>query len=513
MTKAAGVVGLWTVSSRVLGFVRDMITALFLGAGPGADAFFVAFRIPNLLRRLFAEGALSAAFIPIYCETIQKKGHAEAARLAAITFTFAAIALAVITLLGMAFSPFIVSVIAPGFAGDPSKLALTVSLNRIMFPYIFFISLVALASGALNSLGHFGAPAAAPNILNLCMIGSVLIFSGNSGTPAYYALAWGVVVSGVLQLALQIPFLRSHDVTLRPSLNFRHPELRRIGRLFVPAAFSGAVYQINVLLGTVLASLLPVGGVSWLYYADRVVELPLGVFAIALGTAVLPSMSRQAGAGDLAGLSRSTAFALRLIAFFTIPASIALVILRVPIIAVLFQRGLFTFRDTLATATALLGYTVGLWAFSGLKVITQAFFSLKDTKTPLWVAIISVTVNVTAGVLMLKPWGHGGLALATSLAAAVNIVLLFRLLMKRLPIFPARELTVSLGKISAAAAVMGLFLLYVSPFGDWSLGLTMRNALVLGACIAGGALVFFGCAVLFRCREVQSMIGILKGRL
>ncbi|HMK36090.1 MAG TPA: murein biosynthesis integral membrane protein MurJ, partial [Desulfomonilaceae bacterium] len=275
MTRAAGVVGSWTVLSRILGFARDMVTALFLGAGFGADAFFVAFRIPNLLRRLFAEGALSAAFIPTFVETLHKDGRDRAARLARIAFTFTAIILGCVTVCGILFSSGLVHLIAPGFLQDPAKFSLTVDLNRIMFPYIFFISLVALASGVLNSMGHFSAPAAAPSILNLCMIGSVVLYSVVGRGQPVYALAWGVVVAGVLQLVLQLPFLAAQGIRLRPDFNFKHPALKKIGILFVPAAFGGAVYQINVMVGTILASMLP-AGVSWLYYADRLVELPLG---------------------------------------------------------------------------------------------------------------------------------------------------------------------------------------------------------------------------------------------
>jgi putative peptidoglycan lipid II flippase len=512
MTRAAGVVGIWTALSRILGFVRDMITALFLGAGFGADAFFVAFRIPNLLRRLFGEGALSAAFVPTFVETLQKQGRPEAARLARVALTFTALVLAAVTLAGMLFSPSVVSLIAPGFVADPAKFQLTVDLNRIMFPYIFFISLVALASGVLNSMGHFAAPAAAPLLLNASMIISVVVFTVYCKVEASTALAWGVVVAGVFQLLLQIPFLSRSGVKVRPDFHFRHPALKRIGVLFVPAALSGAVYQINVLVGTILASLLPAGGVSWLYYADRLVELPLGVFGIALGTAVLPSMSRQASNGDVPGLSKSVSFALRFTAFFTIPASVALIVLREPIISVLFQRGRFGATDTQETAVALLYYTVGLWAFSGLKVVTQAFFSLKDTKTPLWISVAAVIVNLVAGLLLMGPMKQGGLALATSLAAVFNVVVLFVILAKRLGCFPSAEFLRSIARTSAASLVMGLFLIYGRSFGDWQRALTSMNGLVLSGCVAGGLLVFGVSAWVFRCKELRSLIWLLRSR-
>lgn len=503
MTKAAGVVGFWTSLSRVTGFMRDMVIALFMGAGPGADAFFVAFRIPNLLRRLFAEGALTAAFIPTYVDTLQKKGLPEAARLAQVAFTFSGIVLTVITFLGVTLTPYIVELIAPGFGADPEKFNLTVELTRIMFPYIFFISLVALLSGALNSLGLFAAPAAAPLLLNLTMIGSVLIFSAHYKCPAYYALSWAVILAGFFQLLLQLPFLPKMGIRLRLNFNFSNPALRKMGILFLPAALGGAVYQINVLVGTILASLLPVGGVSWLYYADRLVELPLGIFAIALGTAVLPSMSRLAGQGDFRSLMRSLAFSLGLIAFLTIPASVGLIILREPIISVLFQRGLFTYTDTVETAYALLFYTSGLWAYSGLKVVTQAFFSLKDTKTPLWVSVFSVITNLGVGIMLMGPLRHGGLALATAISASLNVAILFVILTKRIGFFPLRDFAISLAKTIISSALMGAFLWLFKDKADWSQGLCLHSGMVLGGLMTGGILIFFVSALILQCSELR----------
>lgn len=512
MTRAAGVVGFWTALSRVLGYVRDMVTALFLGAGFGADAFIMAFRIPNLLRRFSGEGALSAAFIPTFVETLQHEGRQEAAKLARITFTFTALVLSVITLAGVLLSPWIVHFVAPGFLADPDKFQLTVELNRLMFPYIFFISLVALCAGILNSMGHFSAPAAAPVVLNLSMIATVAFMTTYWHTPAYTALAWGVLIAGVLQLALQIPFMVRRGVRLWPDFEFGNPALKRIGVLFVPAAFTGAVYQINVFVGSILASWLPAGGVSWLYYADRVVELPLGIFAIALGTAVLPSMSRLVANGDLKGLTRSLSYSLRFIAFFTIPASLALIVLREPIVSILFQRGRFSATDTTETSYALLCYAVGLWAFSGLKVVTQGFFSLKDTRTPMHVSIAAVIVNLAAGLLLMKPMAQGGLALATSLSAAFNVVTLFAILVRRLGGFPLGDLLSSLLRISAASLVMAALLAMMRPLGHWTTGLTLTNLLVLSGSIAGGLAVFLLAAWVFKCRELTSLIALLTKR-
>lgn len=510
ITRAAGIVGFWTSLSRISGFIRDMIIAIFLGAGIGADSFFVAFRIPNLLRRLFAEGALSAAFVPTFVDTLQRSGRAEGVKLARIAVTFSSLALCLITLLGIVFTPQIVRVIAPGFFDDPDKFALTIELTRIMFPYIFFISLVALVSGALNSLGRFAAPAAAPILLNLSMIGAVLILTRLADWTPSYSLAWAVTLAGVLQLLLQAPFLVKEGISLKPDFHFAYPPLKRMGKLFVPAAIGGAVYQINVLVGTMLASLLPVGSISWLYYADRLVEMPLGIFAIALGSAALPSMSRLAASGDYKGLGESVSFSLRLIAFFTIPSSVGLIVLREPIISVLFQRGLFTHLDTIQTAYALLWYTAGLWAFSGLKVVTQAFFSLKDTKTPLWISLGAVLVNLGLGLILMNPMKHGGLALATSIAAAFNFLVLFVILVKRIKWFEVSKFLISIAKITAASSIMGIFLVVVRDYGLWSHGLTAKNMLVLGACILLGAIIFWVCAYLFKCEQVRSLRSVLR---
>ncbi|MGC8602909.1 MAG: murein biosynthesis integral membrane protein MurJ [Desulfomonilaceae bacterium] len=510
ITRAAGIVGFWTSVSRISGFVRDMIIAIFLGAGSGADAFFVAFRIPNLLRRLFAEGALSAAFVPTFIDTMHLSGRDEGVRLARIAITFATLFLFLITCLGIIFSPQLVRITAPGFFDDPQKFHLTIELTRIMFPYILFISLVALMSGILNSVGRFAAPAAAPILLNLSMIVGVLVFTRWLDWTPSHCLSWAVTAAGIFQLCLQAPFLISEGIVLRPDFHFGYPPLKRMGRLFVPAAVGGAVYQINVLVGTVLASLLPAGSVSWLYYADRLVQLPLGVFAIALGSAALPSMSRLASTGDYKGLGESVSFSLRLIAFFTIPASVALIILRGPIIGVLFQHGRFSQTDTIETSYALLCYTIGLWAFSGLKVVTQAFFSLKDTKTPLWISLGSVVINLGAGLILMNPMRHGGLALATTIAAAFNFLSLFVILIRRIKWFEISRFLISIMRIFGASFFMGVFLAIIKDYGSWTNGLTSKNLSILVVSILAGMIVFGLFACLFKCEQVKSIRSVLK---
>ncbi len=510
ITKAAGVVGAATLLSRILGFLRDVIVAWFFGAGLAADAFFVAFRIPNLLRRLFAEGSLTISFIPVFTEYLYNRGREEAFKLARSAWWLLAILLVIVSVLGVLLSPFIVRIIAPGFYSVPDKFELTVLLTRVMFPYIFFIALVALAMGILNALGHFAAPAFAPVLLNIAMIGSILLISPHLTKPTL-GLAIGVIVGGALQLALQIVCMvrKGFRVFVRGPLY--HVAVKRIALLMTPAVFGAAVYQVNIFVGTLLASLLPEGSVSYLYYADRLVQFPLGVFAIALATAVLPTLSKQAAAKDIEGLRNSFSYALRLVFFVTIPAMVGLIVLREPIVQLLFQRGAFDFDATHLTAEALLYYSVGLWAFSGVRVVVATFYALQDTKTPVKIAVISLLVNIVLSVVLMVPMRHGGLALATSVASGVNLVLLILALRKRLGRIGARGILQSVFKSMASAVVMGVIIafgaLWVTPKyneNPWCLLIWVFGSIGLGALLYGG------CACLFRCREVGDVVDIVR---
>jgi putative peptidoglycan lipid II flippase len=513
ITKAAGTVGAATLLSRIVGFLRDVVVAWFFGAGLAADAFFMAFTIPNLLRRLFAEGSLTISFVPVFTECLFKRGQEEAFRLARSAWWLLTILLAAVALVGVLLSPLIVKLIARGFLSSPEKFDLTVLLTRIMFPYIFFISLVALAMGILNALGHFAAPALAPVLLNLTMIGSVLFLSPHLAEPSK-GLAIGVIIGGVLQLALQIPFMVRKGFRLFVRSPLYHPAIKRIALLMVPAIFGAAVYQMNIVVARVLASYLPEGSVSYLYYADRLVQFPLGVFAIALATAVLPSLSKQAAVGDMEGLRSSFSYAMKLVFFITIPAMTGLIILRAPIVGLLFQRGAFDPATTRLTAEALLYYSLGLWAFSGVRIVVSTFYALQDTKTPVKIAVISLFVNIVLSILLMRPMRHSGLALATSLASGVNLILLIGALKKRLGHIGARDILQSLFKTSAAAAVMGgviaLVALWATPRlgeGPWQL-----LAWVLGS-IGAGFLLYGGCARLFRCRELGALVDIVRAGL
>lgn len=513
IAKAAGVVGFATFLSRIFGFLRDMVVAGFFGAGVATDAFFVAFRIPNLLRRLLAEGALTVAFVPVFTEYLKTRPKKDAFAFAGIAFTFLSIILVAVTLAGILLSPWIVRLIAPGFTTVPGQYDLAVFLTRLMFPYIFFISLVALAMGVLNSLRHFAAPALAPVALNLSMIFSVFFLARFFQEPIV-ALAIGVLVGGFLQLVMQVPFLLRFGIPLRPDFRFRHSGVRKVGILMLPAIFGAAVYQINIFVGTLLASLLPSGSVSYLYYADRLVELPLGIFGIAVGTAVLPSLSAHVTDGALDDLRKTLSFSTRIILFVTLPATVALVLLRVPIISVLFERGQFDHSSTLATASALLFYTLGLWAFSVIRVIVSAFYSLQDTKTPVKVAFLAFLVNVAVSVALMFPMKHNGLALATSVSSAVNVGILTLILKKRIGTFLDAPFFRSLLRMSMAALAMGAVIVLWGAVVPWdpSAGIARRVLHLIGAVVLGGGF-FFVFAHLFRCAEMIFLVKNIKRKL
>lgn len=461
VAKAAGVVGAATLLSRIFGFVRDVIIASLFGAGLSSDAFFVAFRIPNLLRRLFAEGSLSIAFIPVFTEYLKTKGRNEAFSMARSAIRLLSIILVLLTLAGILLAPVIIRIIAPGFTASPEKLSITILLTRIMFPYIFFICLVALAMGILNVLDHFAAPALAPVFLNLAIICSAFTISPHLDQPVI-GLGIGVIAGGILQLTLQIPFLIKKGFYFWGKADFFHPGMKKIGRLMLPAIFGAAVYQINILIGTLLASLLPEGSVSYLYYADRLVQFPLGIFAIATATAVLPSLSRQAATNDMEAFKKTFTFAMQLVLFITVPAMTGLIVLREPIVALLFKRGAFSPEAVRLTAFALLCYSIGLWAFASVRIAVSTFYALQDTKTPVKIAVYSIIVNIVAGIILMGPLGHGGLALATSLSSIFNLCLLLLILKTKLGLFSWHSISISICKTILSSIIMAALVWYVS---------------------------------------------------
>ncbi len=508
--KAAGVVGAATLLSRILGFVRDAVIAWYFGAGQNSDAFIAAFRIPNLLRKLLGEGSISNAFVPVLTDYLAIDGKDEAFRLARSALWVLSILLVVISLGGIILSPVIVKIIVPGFIDSPEKMCLTITLTRIMFPYIFFIGLVALSMGILNVFGHFAAPALAPVLLNLAMILSVFFLSPHLARPVL-GLAIGVIIGGILQLMLQLRVLAGKGFIFWLKAKIFHPGLKKMSQLLPPVIIGGAVYQINVLVGTLLGSFLPEGSVTVLYFADRLVQFPLGIFAIAAATAVLPSLSRQAAMKDLEALRDTFGYAVRLTLFMTIPSMVGLIVLREPIITLLFQRGEFSLQATLLTARALLYYAIGLWAYSAVRIVAATFFALKDTRTPMIMATVSILANIVLGAALMKPLAHAGLALATSMASVLNLALLVYMLRKKLGALGWRRIAQSAFRTLGSAAAMGAAVWVVAwiffPAEGSSFSELLAGVLV---CVIVGLAVFGACSYGIKSPELENMLAEIK---
>jgi len=425
LLRSSGLVGMMTMLSRVLGLVRDMVIARYFGAGAGADAFFVAFKIPNFLRRLFAEGAFSQAFVPVLSSYRENRPVSDVKRLVDAVAGSLGLVLLGITLVAMLGAPLLTAVFAPGFLDDDVKFALTSDMLRITFPYLLMISLTAFAGGILNSYDRFAVPAFTPVLLNLAMIGAAVYLTPLMSEPVM-ALAWGVFIAGALQLFFQLPFLMRLGLMPRPRVDYRHEGVSRILKLMVPALFGVSVSQINLLLDTVLASFLQTGSVSWLYYSDRLSELPLGVFGIAIATVILPSLSRKHSAASTDQFAATLDWAVRAVLIIGVPSALALGLLAEPLIATLFHYGEVTDRDVVMSAQSLRAYSAGLLAFMVIKVLAPGFFARQDTRTPVKIGIIAMVANMVFNLALIVPLAHAGLALATSLSAWLNAVLLWR---------------------------------------------------------------------------------------
>ncbi len=494
LLKNFATVGGATASSRILGFVRDMFIAAALGTGPVADAFFVAFRFPNLFRRLFAEGAFNAAFVPLFAKSLASEGEDEARRFAEETLSALLTALLVLTALVEIAMPLLMFVLAPGFASDPTKFDLTVLLTRIAFPYLTLVSLLAFYSGVLNARGRFAAAAFAPALLNVVLIAALVVvfMTGADGMPsAGVILSWGTVVGGVLQLAMVWIAARRDGVTFRLAVPRMTARVRRLGTLALPAIAAGGITQVNIVIGTIIASLAP-GAVSYLYYADRVYQLPLGIVGVAIGIVLLPDLSRQLRAGRVDLVDRTQNRALEFAMALALPAAIALVVMAGPIVRVLFERGSFAPADTAATAAALVAFAVGLPAFILIKVFSPGFFAREDTRTPMWFAGLSVVVNVAVSLTLFPFLAHVGIAIATSLAGWINAALLGITLWRRDQAHADEELRRRLPMLTLAAVLMGVCLaaavwLMAPQLADPRVAV---RASAVAALVAGGVIVY-----------------------
>ncbi len=502
LLRSATTVGGYTMMSRVLGFVRELLIAALLGTGPVADAFYAAFRFPNLFRRLFAEGAFNSAFVPLFAKELEGGGKEQAKAFASQVLSFLVVTLLALTALAEIFMPFLVKwIIAPGFAEDPEKFDLTVLLTRVMFPYLLFMSLVAMLSGVLNSFGRFAAAAFAPVILNIVIISTLVgawMFGLISQVQVGTLMSWAVCVSGALQLLLLCVAVERTDFSIgfaRPRLT---PNVKRLLILAVPAAMAGGITQINLLIGQIIAS-QKAGAIATLQYADRIYQLPLGVVGIAIGVALLPDVSRRLRAADMDGVHNSQNRALELSMLLTVPAAVGLMALPIPVVQVLFERGHFTADDTSATASALIAFAVGLPAFVMIKVFSPGFFAREDTRTPMIFAAISVAVNITGSLLLFPHYAQTGIALATTAAGWVNAILLGGTLAVRGHYRPDQRLYQRLPWLLIAAVVMGAVLMVTMMWGaqlfQSDLNILIRLGALLGLIALGAGVYFLICQV------------------
>ena len=512
LVKAAGVIGIATFSSRILGFIRDMVLARLFGATPAADAFYVAFRIPSLLRELFAEGSMSGAFIPVFTEYQSRRSKQEAWELASAAFTTLLTIVTLVTLVGILAAPWLVQLLAPGFHSSPEKLALTTLLARVMFPYLLFISLAAMAMGILNSVRAFAVPAYAALFLNIFIIGCALLLSPHLEEPIL-GVAIGVVAGGVAQFVMQLPSLKVRGLLFGFRFEPGHPGVKRIGQLMVPSLLGMSVTQVNLTISTILASFIA-GAPTYLFYGMRLIQFPLGIFGVALAMAILPTLSAQATRGAMEELRATLGFGLRMIVFIMFPAMLGLIVLRTPIVHLFFEHGTFTAHDTAETAMAVLCYAVGLWAFGGVRIIVAAFYSLQDTKTPAIAAAVAVAANIVFSLLLMSSLGASGLALATALAGMVNGGILVAVLNRRLGGVEWGTVGRSAGRVMVACIPLVLACLWVAGAqvwtheGEWAAKSVML-AVAIGLSVSG----YLGVHALLRSEELDLVWGMVRSKI
>lgn len=466
LLKASGITGSMTMLSRVLGLARDVVIARVFGVGDGTDAFFLANRIPNFLRRLFAEGAFNQAFVPVLSEYRSQRSHQEVKNLVNNVAGYLGLILLLVTAAVVIAAPYVSVPIAYGFTDEPEKFQLFVEMLRLTFPYLLLISLTAFSGSILNSYDRFAVPALTPALLNISLIACSILLAPYMSRPEL-ALAWGVLVAGVVQLLFQLPFLARINLFPVPAITRGHPGVRKIKDLLIPALFSVSVSQINLLLDAFIASLLMSNAVSWLYYSDRLVELPLGVFGIAIATVVLPSLSRKHAEDSLAEFSSTLDWAMRIICLIAVPATLALIVIAEPILVTLFQNQRFDVTDVERVTVSLQAYSLGLVAFMGVKIFAPGYFARQDTRTPVKIGIIAMVANMLLNILLVfgLGLGHVGLALATSLAAFINAGLLFAGLWRNKLIRREIGWRIFAMRLVVANAAMVLFLIWFA--GNW----------------------------------------------
>lgn len=499
VARSATVISFATLISRILWFIRDMVIARLFGVYAIAQAFVIAFRIPNLFRDFIGEGATNAAFVPVFTEYHLKRTKEEFWHLANIVLNALLVALSIITLLGVAFSPFIVRLMAPGFVSDPQKFAATITLTRWIFPYLLLICLAAYAMGILNSLKHFALPAFAPCLLNISIIIFALLFG-----EGIKGLALGVLVGGVLQLAVQVPLLYFKGMRWRPQMDFNHPGLRQIFKLMVPRTLSSGIYQLNNFVDSIFGSLVFIvgeGGVAVLYFSYRLIQFPLGLFSTALSQAILPTFSAQALEKDSADLRRTLSWGLRATFFVLIPASVAFIVLAKPIVATIFGGGKFDSYSSDLTASALVFYSIGLFAYGAKRIIQSCFFALKDTITPTKIAGLALLLNIILNTALMFPLKIAGIALATSLSGIISCAMLLKTLRNRIGDFGDKQVALSFLKILASSIAMGIVCYFVSRHLAG-----MNKFLQLAIEVAFGMLSYIIFCLFFRVSELGELL-------
>ena len=526
IVRSAGVVSLAVLGSRLTGLLREIVMARLFGAGMAYDAFLLAFRIPNLTRDLFAEGALSSAFVPTFTEYLAQKGKAAAVELANLVATALILIVGAFCLWGILFSPWLVWLLAPGWGAEPLKFALAVKMTRVMFPFLLLVALAAEAMGILNACNQFGLPASASTFFNLGSLGFGLLIGFGLGPSVgllpIEGMAYGVLLGGALQLGGQLPSLWRRGFRFRPCLQWSHPGLRHIIRLMAPAIIGSAAVQVNVLVNTNFASMVvdplrgPNGPVSWLSYAFRFMQLPLGLFGVAVASATLPAISRSAASGDLQQYRRTLSDSLGLVFLLTVPSSVGLAVLGESLIGAIYEGGHFAAYDTMQTARALVAYAVGLAGYAAVKVLSPGFYALGDARTPMMVSLGSIAVNYVSA-LALTRWagmGHVGLALATSTVMLFSVLALMYRMRRLVGGLDGRRLAAALAKIVAASAVMGLTVALARAFVAHWLG-TQRAArlLELAVGVPLGALVFYAVSRLLKIAELAAATEALAAPL
>ncbi len=508
LVKSTSIVAFFTLVSRISGFLRDVLMANLIGASGLSDAFFVAFKLPNFFRRLFAEGAFNVAFIPSFSGLLATEGRAAALRFAGEVMSVLLIVLLVLNAIFILFMPWIMPIFAPGFADTPAKFDLTVALSQITFPYILFISLVSLLGGVLNSFGKFAAPAASPILLNLCMIGGML-FLTSTPTPAH-ALSWSVLIAGFVQLAWLTAICLRHDMLPGLFLPKLTPKVKTMMLLMAPAALGSGVQQLNLLVDVIIASHIP-NAVSYLYYADRITELPIGMIGVAVATVLLPMLSRQIKSGDAAGASTSMNRALEIVMLFGLPATAGCMIVAEPIIRVLYMHGNFNALDMAATSAALVAFGAGLPAFLAVKVFAPGFYANHDTKTPFKIAVVCVVVNLVLNLALIRPFAHVGMAMATSAASWINLGLMAYILHKRGVFRPDALLKKRLLRLLMATACMGVVVFVASRLAQQRIeGEMLERSVALIAIVGMGGLAFFAAAMIFGAYDLAFLKRLLK---